>query len=151
MKSYQVEQLEDNDLHSQPTLVVMPLQRIMKNIVIMSFVFFMNFVAYMGLANLQSSLHIDEGMGTTTQSVLYATMAISCLFVPKLAMQKLGHKWCVTLSLLGYIVWMAANGYAGQTLSNVSVAFSTYIPYKIINSLGFFGAHRHGLIFGAEQ
>ena len=110
MESEKDDQIKDSESNPEK----MSTNRILKNVIVMSFVFFMNFVAYGGLSSLQSSLHIDEGMGTITQSVLYGAMVISCLFVPKLATQKLGHKWCVTLSLIGYMVWMAANGYAGE-------------------------------------
>ncbi|KAK2160044.1 hypothetical protein LSH36_141g04013 [Paralvinella palmiformis] len=87
-------------------------RRIMKNIVLISVAFFLNFTSYNGLARLQSSLHRDEGMGTTNQAVLYAALVLSCLFVPKLLISVIGHKWTIPLSFSGYILWMAANGYA---------------------------------------
>lgn len=61
---------------------------------------------------LQSSLHKEEGMGTINQSVLYASAVISNFCLPKLFINLIGHKWSMTLSLPGYILWMAANGYA---------------------------------------
>ena len=87
-------------------------RKIMKNIFLISLAFLCNFTAYGGLSRLQSSLHIDEGMGTITQSVLYGTLMISCMFVPKLLINLIGHKWTITVSFSGYILWMAANGYA---------------------------------------
>ena len=47
-----------------------------------------------------------------TSSVLYASLMISCMFVPKILINLIGHKWTMTVSFSGYIVWMAANGYA---------------------------------------
>lgn len=85
---------------------------IMKNIILISLAFFCNFTAYGGLGKLQSSLHRVEGMGTICQSVTYATLVISCLFVPKPFISLVGHKWAMTISYSGYLLWMAANGYA---------------------------------------
>ena len=91
---------------------VMSTKQVMKNVLVISLVFFLNFTAYGGLSKLQSSLHREEGMGVICQAVVYGTMCLSCLLLPKLAITYMGHKWCMTISLLGYILWMAANGYA---------------------------------------
>ena len=87
-------------------------KKIMKNIFLISLSFFCNFTSYSGLSKLQSSLHRVDGMGVITQSVLYVTLVISCLFVPKPFISLIGHKWAMTISYSGYILWMAANGYA---------------------------------------
>ena len=84
--------------------------RIMRNILLVSVAFLFNFTSFGGLSRLQSSLHQDQGMGTTNQAVLYAGLVVSCLFLPKIAIQKLGHKWCISVSILCYILWMGANG-----------------------------------------
>lgn len=99
---------------------------IMKNILLISLAFLCNFTAYGGLSRLQSSLHIDEGMGVITQSVLYGALMISCMFLPKLLINLIGHKWTITVSFSGYIVWMAANGYA---------VWETMIPASILVGL----------------
>ena len=87
-------------------------RRIMKNIVLISLCFLFVFNAYNGLARLQSSLHRDGGMGVVNQSVLYGALVISCLFIPRLLISQLGHKWTIPVCFAGYILWMAANGYA---------------------------------------
>jgi Ion channel regulatory protein UNC-93 len=87
-------------------------RRIMKNIILISVAFLFNFNAFQGLSRLQSSLHRDEGMGVITSSVLYAALVLSCMFVPKLLIYAIGHRWTIALSFSGYILWMAANGYA---------------------------------------
>lgn len=74
---------------------------IMKNILLISLAFLCNFTAYGGLSRLQSSLHIDEGMGVITQSVLYGALMISCMFLPKLLINLIGHKWTITVSFSG--------------------------------------------------
>ena len=97
--------------------------RILKHIFLISFAFLLNFTAFQGLSRLQSSLHRTEGMGVINSSVLYASLMISCMFIPKLMTSKIGHKWTIPISFLGYILWMAANGYA---------VWGTMVPASII-------------------
>ena len=87
-------------------------RRVLKNVVLISVSFFFNFGSFAGLLRLQSTLNRDEGMGVITLSILYATLMISCLFLPKLIIRFVGHRWTMVVSFLGYIVYMAANGYA---------------------------------------
>ena len=101
-------------------------RQILKNVFLISLTFFLLFTAYGGLSSLQSSLHIQEGMGVITQSILYGVMAFSCLFLPKMAIRFLGHKWLLILSMTGYILWMAANGYA---------VWGTMVPASILVGL----------------
>jgi len=51
-------------------------------------------------------------MGVISLSVVYATLVVSCMFTPKLLIGLLGHRWTIVVSFLGYVVYMAANGYA---------------------------------------
>ena len=104
-------------------------RQIRKNVIIVSFVFLLNFIAYGGLAALQSSLHVQEGMGVINQAVLYCSMALSCLTLNKIAISLLGHKWCMSVGLTGYLVWMAANGFG---------VWAAMLPASII--LGICGA-----------
>lgn len=98
-------------------------RRIMKNVLVICFVFFLNFMAYSGMAMLQSSLHREEGMGVITSAIGWASLALGCLLLPKIAIRLLGHKWCMSIALIGYVLWMAANGYA---------VWGTMIPASII-------------------
>lgn len=98
-------------------------KRVWKNIILMSCIFLLNFISFGGLMALQSSLHIDQGMGVICTSLLYFFLVLSCLFLPKPLIFWLGHKWVVTLSLIGYILWMFANGYG---------VWGTMIPASII-------------------
>lgn len=87
-------------------------RRVWKNVIVISIAFFFNFGSFGGLVRLQSSLNRVEGMGVITLSILYATLVISCLFVPKLMIRFIGHRWTIVASFVGYILYMAANGYA---------------------------------------
>jgi hypothetical protein len=97
-------------------------RRIVKNVFLISVAFLFNFNAFQGLSRLQSSLNRQEGMGVITSSVIYATLMLSCMFLPKLIINWIGHKWTITISFSGYILYMAANGYAvWGTLTTASV------------------------------
>ncbi len=85
-------------------------RNILKNIILVSFVWTLNFTAFIGLSQLQSSLHTEDGIGTVTQTVLYAGFVLSCLFVPKIMINQFGHKWSMAIAIVGYILWDAANG-----------------------------------------
>ena len=87
-------------------------RRVWKNVIIISVSFFFNFGSFGGLVRLQSTLNRVEGMGVITLSILYAVLVISCLFVPKLMIRFIGHRWTIVVSFVGYILYMAANGYA---------------------------------------
>ena len=87
-------------------------RRIMKNVLLISIAFLCNFNAFQGLTRLQSSLNRVEGMGVITSSIIYASLVLSCMFVPKSIINLIGHKWTMTISFSGYILYMAANGYA---------------------------------------
>jgi len=62
-------------------------RRILKNIVLISVAFLMTFNAFQGLSRLQSSLHRVDGMGVINSSVLYVSLVLSCLFLPKVTLK----------------------------------------------------------------
>ena len=97
-------------------------RRVWKNIIVISISFFFIFGSMSSLLRLQSTLNQVEGMGVITLSILYATVVISSMFVPKLMTRFIGHRWTIVVSLLGYIAYMAANGYA---------VWSTMIPASV--------------------
>ena len=88
---------------------------------------------------MQSSLHIDEGMGVTTQAVLYVTLVFSCLFLPKIVLRYLGHKWTIPVMFIGYISWLAANGYVcvliNVAIKYVYISLSDDLPIVQCNTL----------------
>ena len=86
--------------------------RILKNVVLLCVALMLLFGAFDGLGSIQSSLHSDEGMGVYTWSIMCGTVVVSSFLFPKLFITFLGHKWCMVLTSLGYILWLAANGYA---------------------------------------
>ena len=110
-----------------------------RNILVLSVSFSLLFMVYFGLGALQSSLHLDQGLGVITQAVLYAVMFFSNLLLPKLMISCLGHKWTMIVSAAGFLLWVAANGYGtwatlmpasmlvGMVASPLWVAQSSYV------------------------
>ena len=101
-------------------------RRIWKNIIVLSVAFMFNYISYGGLSNLQSSLHIDEGMGTICTSIRYVALVLSCIFVPKLMIRGITHKWTIAVSFGGFIFWEAANGFG---------VWESMVPASIINGI----------------
>ncbi|GIY82080.1 hypothetical protein CEXT_75301 [Caerostris extrusa] len=64
--------------------------------------FFLLFTSYKSLANLQSTLNIEDDVGIVSQSVIYVSLIISSLLLPKLIIRKLGCKWTLILSTFTY-------------------------------------------------
>jgi len=58
--------------------------RIMKNILAIGCAFMVNFTAFMGAANLQSSINADQSLGTFTLSAIYGSLFFSNIFLPAL-------------------------------------------------------------------
>ena len=101
--------------------------RIVKNLLIVSFGFLLNFTAYGGLANLQSTLNKEDGLGVGGLATTYGALVISCLFLAPLIIGRLGCKWTIAFSMSVYILYMLANFYA---------IWGTIIPGAIIVGLG---------------
>ena len=87
-------------------------RKIMKNVIIISIAFFLNFTSYLGLVRLQSSLHRDAGMGVITSSIMHFSRIFACLLLPNIVIGYIGHKWSIPLGFSTFSLWMAANGYA---------------------------------------
>ena len=96
-------------------------KRIIKSLIVLCVVTLLVHVSYGGLILLQSRLHSEEGLGVITTSVMYISMALYCLLFPKLASVYLGHRWCIILSVLGYVIWTFCNG-SGLWLAMIPAA-----------------------------
>lgn len=101
--------------------------RILKNIATISFAFMIQFTAFQGTANLQSSINAKEGLGTVSLSAIYAALVISCIFVPTFLIKRLTVKWTLCFSLLCYAPYIAAQFYP---------RFYTLVPAGILVGLG---------------
>ena len=97
-----------------------------KNIIMMSFIFMLTYTSYTGLFALQSSLHPQAGIGVICTSIRYIVLVISSMFLPEILINIIGHKWTVTVSLISFVLWMAANGYS---------VWATMVPASVLNGL----------------
>jgi len=101
-------------------------RRILKNVILLGFAFLLDTTPIIGLGRLQSSLHRVQGLGVIASSVLYGSLIISSILLPKLLISCIGHKWTTVVCYVGYILWIPANGYA---------TWATMIPASIIVGL----------------
>lgn len=115
------------DKSSQKNENGMSQMRILKNLSVVCLGFLFQFSAYQALANLQSTLNIEGNLGVVSQSVIYATLILSSIFLPKLVIKKLGCKMTLCLSILTYAPYVAANFYPHM---------GTFVPTAIILGLG---------------
>jgi MFS family permease len=100
---------------------------ILKNVFVVSLGFTFLFTAFNSMSNLQTSLNKEEGVGAISLTTIYVTLIVSCMFLPNFIIARLGCKWTIPLSMIGYILYMCANFYAIK---------GTMIPASIILGLG---------------
>lgn len=115
--------------HGSPEIETFPMTKfqMLKNLLVISFAFCFLFTAFQSLSNLQSTLNKEEGVGTGGLAILYASLVVSCMFTPSVAIAKLGCKWTIALSMCCYVVYMAANFYA---------VWALMVPASIIIGFG---------------
>lgn len=101
--------------------------RILKNVAAVSAAFMVQFTAFQGTANLQSSINAADGLGTVSLSSIYAALVVSCIFVPTFLIKRLTVKWTLCLSMMCYAPYIAAQFYP---------KFYTLVPAGVIVGLG---------------
>ncbi|GAB0096832.1 UNC93-like protein [Sergentomyia squamirostris] len=101
--------------------------QILKDIITISLAFMMHFTAFQGVGNLQSSINAENGLGVMSLSAIYASLIISCIFVPTLMIRKLTAKWTLCVSMLCYVPYIAFQFYP---------RFYTLIPAGILLGFG---------------
>lgn len=101
--------------------------RILKNVSAVSCAFMIQFTAFQGTANLQSSINAKDGLGTVSLSAIYAALVVSCIFVPTFVIKRLTVKWTLCLSMLCYTPYIAAQFYP---------KFYTLVPAGVLLGIG---------------
>ncbi|XP_006607128.1 UNC93-like protein [Apis dorsata] len=101
--------------------------RITRNVLVIGLAFMVNFTAFMGATNLQSSINADGSLGTFTLASIYGSLIFSNIFLPTLIISWLGCKWTISLSILTYVPFMAAQFYP---------KFYTMIPAGLLLGIG---------------
>lgn len=101
--------------------------RILKNVSAVSFAFMIQFTAFQGTANLQSSINAKDGLGTVSLSAIYAALVVSCIFVPTFLIKRLTVKWTLCLSMLCYAPYIGSQFYP---------RFYTLVPAGVVLGIG---------------
>ncbi|XP_017774068.1 PREDICTED: UNC93-like protein isoform X2 [Nicrophorus vespilloides] len=101
--------------------------RILKNVSAVSCAFMIQFTAFQGTANLQSSINAKDGLGTVSLSAIYAALVVSCIFVPTLVIKRLTVKWTLCVSMLCYAPYIGAQFYP---------KFYTLVPAGVLLGIG---------------
>lgn len=101
--------------------------RILKNVSAVSFAFMVQFTAFQGTANLQSSINAKDGLGTVSLSAIYAALVVSCIFVPTFLIKRLTVKWTLCISMLCYAPYIGCQFYP---------KFYTLVPAGVLLGIG---------------
>ncbi|XP_039253326.2 UNC93-like protein [Styela clava] len=88
---------------------------------------FLSGSAYISMLNLQSSINIEDGLGTIASSVSYGTSTVFLIFFTTILMRKFGIKICLIASEITYMFYVLANLYP---------TFYTLIPAAILVGAG---------------
>ena len=72
--------------------------RTYKNLVVISVSFLLQFTAFNGMQNLQSSLNTEANIGVNSSSIIYVFLIISSIFLPHPLMSIFGLKWTLVIS-----------------------------------------------------
>ena len=83
--------------------------RIYKNLIVLAVSFFLLFSAFCSVQNLLSSLYPKYGF--LSLCIIYVMFMISCLTIPPILINKIGNKYTLLLSMVGYILHTASNLY----------------------------------------
>ncbi|XP_011205969.2 UNC93-like protein [Bactrocera dorsalis] len=100
---------------------------ITKNVIVIGLAFMIQFTAFHGTSNLQSSVNSDKALGTTTLAVIYGSLIISNIFLPMTVIRWFGCHLTMALSFFAYMPFIAAQFYP---------RFETLIPAGLMVGFG---------------
>lgn len=101
----------EDDVPDDPKKLWNEKKGIYKNVLLICLSFLLNFTAFAGISNLQSSLNDEENLGVVSLAVIYASLIISALFIPTYVIKHLGCKWTMFCAILGYTTYSVGNFY----------------------------------------
>ena len=97
--------------------------RIIKNVIVVSVAFMLQFTAFKSMSVLQSSINKVDGLGTWSNTTIYAALLVSSLFLPSYTIKKLSVKWTMPACMFCYSIYIATQYYP---------VFYTIIPSGIL-------------------
>ena len=96
---------------------------ILKNVIVISIAFMLQFTAFKSMSVLQSSINNVDGLGTWSNTAIYAALLVSSLFLPSYIIQKLSVKWTIPICMFCYSIYIATQFYP---------TFYTIIPSGVL-------------------
>jgi len=129
MKEYN----HNNNTKGQPSQSLTPEQikiekrSIYKNVILISFSFLLLFMAFESVSKLQSSINTIGNLGTWANAMVYASLILSCMFLPSIIIKLLKVKWALVVCVFCYSAYIAAQFYP---------KFYTLLPTAFILGMG---------------
>jgi len=100
---------------------------IYKNVLLISVSFLLLFVAFESMSKLQSSINVVNNLGTWANATVYASLILSCMFMPSILIKMLKVKWTLVICIFCYSTYIAAQFYP---------EFYTLLPTAFILGMG---------------
>eukprot|EP00090_Calanus_glacialis_P024669 TRINITY_DN3833_c0_g1_i1.p1 TRINITY_DN3833_c0_g1~~TRINITY_DN3833_c0_g1_i1.p1 ORF type:complete len:502 (-),score=112.42 TRINITY_DN3833_c0_g1_i1:104-1609(-) len=100
---------------------------IYKNVLLISISFLLLFVAFESMSKLQSSINVVNNLGTWANAAVYASLILSCMFMPSIMIKMLKVKWTLVICIFCYSTYIAAQFYP---------QFYTLLPTAFILGMG---------------
>jgi len=100
---------------------------IYKNVLLISVSFLLLFVAFESMSKLQSSINVVNNLGTWANATVYASLILSCMFMPSILIKMLKVKWTLVVCIFCYSTYIAAQFYP---------EFYTLLPTAFILGMG---------------
>lgn len=85
-------------------------EREIRKTFVISVSFLCVFSAFLSIQDLQSSLNQEDGLGTTSLSIIYGALFFSCMFAP-VAIKTMGCKKVITGTWLCHLIYIGTNFY----------------------------------------
>nr|XP_039257985.1 protein unc-93 homolog A-like [Styela clava] len=73
--------------------------------------FLLAFAPYLSIMGLQSSINIEEGIGTLSLGVAHASSIVFAIFITPIAIRRFGSHRAIVIGELGYLIYILANFY----------------------------------------
>ena len=96
---------------------------IMKNVIIICIAFMLLFTAFQSMSALQSSINKVDGLGTWSNTAIYASLISSSMLLPSYIIKKLTVKWTLPVCMFCYSIYICTQFYP---------EFYTIIPSSIL-------------------
>ncbi|GBM02111.1 UNC93-like protein [Araneus ventricosus] len=84
-------------------------KRIVKNLLVMFSSFFIFFLGFQSLSNLQTTMNSDKGIGVESQALIYAASMISSILLPEFLIKTIGCKRTIVFMFLCSVPYLVSN------------------------------------------